>query len=84
MIFCCTQTYTWLLEVNIYFQLVSELGTLYFRLFLECNLLTSILFIFIMSQNLNSVPPFDGTNYGYWKARMLVRLNHKKRQNYYY
>jgi maltooligosyltrehalose synthase len=25
---------------------------------------------FIMSQNLNSVWPFDGTNYGYWKARM--------------
>jgi hypothetical protein len=23
-----------------------------------------------MSQNLNSVPPFDGMNYGYWKARM--------------
>jgi hypothetical protein len=23
-----------------------------------------------MSQNLNSVPPFDGTNYGYWKACM--------------
>jgi hypothetical protein len=23
-----------------------------------------------MSQNLNSVPTFDGTNYGYWKARM--------------
>jgi hypothetical protein len=23
-----------------------------------------------MSQNLNSILPFDGTNYGYWKARM--------------
>jgi hypothetical protein len=23
-----------------------------------------------MSQTLNSVPAFDGTNYGYWKARM--------------
>lgn len=23
-----------------------------------------------MSQNLNSVPPFDGTSYGYWNARM--------------
>jgi len=23
-----------------------------------------------MSQTLNSVPTFDGTNYGYWKARM--------------
>jgi hypothetical protein len=24
-----------------------------------------------MSQNLNLVPPFDGTNYSYWKACML-------------
>jgi len=23
-----------------------------------------------MSQNLNFVPTFDGTNYGYWKAHM--------------
>jgi hypothetical protein len=23
-----------------------------------------------MSQTLNSIPTFDGTNYGYWKARM--------------
>jgi hypothetical protein len=36
--------------------------------------LTSVLFIFIMSQNLNSVLPFDGTNYGYWKARMRFFL----------
>jgi hypothetical protein len=27
-----------------------------------------------MFQNLNSVPPFDGTNYGYWKARMRFFL----------
>jgi hypothetical protein len=27
-----------------------------------------------MSQNLNSVPPFDGTNYGYWKACMSFFL----------
>jgi hypothetical protein len=27
-----------------------------------------------MSQNLNSVPPFDGTNYGYWKACMRFFL----------
>jgi hypothetical protein len=27
-----------------------------------------------MSQNLNSVPPFDGKNYGYWKARMRFFL----------
>jgi len=46
-----------------------------------------------MSQNLNFVPSFDGTNYGYWKAQMhffflnlltsgkllkLVGLNQKK------
>jgi hypothetical protein len=36
---------------------------------------TSILLIFfLMSQNLNSVLPFDGTNYGYWKARMRLFL----------
>jgi hypothetical protein len=35
--------------------------------------LTSV-FIILMSQNLNSVPPFDGTNYGYWKARMRFFL----------
>jgi len=27
-----------------------------------------------MSQNLNIVPAFDGTNYGYWKARMRFFL----------
>jgi hypothetical protein len=27
-----------------------------------------------MSQNLNTVPTFDGTNYGYWKARMRLFL----------
>jgi hypothetical protein len=27
-----------------------------------------------MSQTLNSVPAFDGTNYGYWKARMRFFL----------
>jgi hypothetical protein len=27
-----------------------------------------------MSQNHNSVPPFDGTNCGYWKARMRFFL----------
>jgi hypothetical protein len=55
--------------------LVLELGTLYFDLFLECIpfCLTSILF-FAMSQNLTSVLAFDGTNYGYWKARMCFFL----------
>jgi hypothetical protein len=27
-----------------------------------------------MSQTLNSVPTFDGTNYGYWKARLRFFL----------
>jgi hypothetical protein len=27
-----------------------------------------------MSQNLNIVPTFDGTNYGYWKVRMRFFL----------
>jgi hypothetical protein len=27
-----------------------------------------------MSQNLMTVPSFDGTNYGYWKARMRFFL----------
>jgi len=27
-----------------------------------------------MSQTLNSVPAFDGSNYGYWKARMRFFL----------
>jgi len=27
-----------------------------------------------MSQNLNSVMQFDGTNYGYWKASMCFLL----------
>jgi hypothetical protein len=27
-----------------------------------------------MSQTLNTVPAFDGTNYGYWKSRMLFFL----------
>jgi hypothetical protein len=27
-----------------------------------------------MSQNLNTIPAFDGTNYGYWKARMRFFL----------
>jgi hypothetical protein len=36
-----------------------------------------VLFIFdfyIMSQTLNSIPAFDGTNYGYWKVRMRFFL----------
>jgi hypothetical protein len=27
-----------------------------------------------MSQTLNSIPAFDGTNYGYWKVRMRFFL----------
>jgi hypothetical protein len=63
------------LEVNFIFQFVSELGTLCKDLILECDLLTfTSPFIFIMSQNLNSISPFDRTNYGYWKARMRFFL----------
>jgi hypothetical protein len=29
-----------------------------------------------MSQTLNNVPAFDGTNYGYWKARMRFFLKY--------
>jgi hypothetical protein len=29
-----------------------------------------------MSQTLNSVPTFDGMNYGYWKARMRFFLKY--------
>jgi hypothetical protein len=47
--------------------------TLCLDLFLECIRLTSV-FIILMSQNLNSVPPFDGTNYGCWKACMRFFL----------
>jgi hypothetical protein len=32
------------------------------------------MFLIIMSQNLNFVPPFDVTNYSYWKARMRFFL----------
>jgi hypothetical protein len=42
-------------------------------LFLE-YILFDFCFLIIMSQNLNFVPPFDGTNYGYWKARMRFFL----------
>jgi hypothetical protein len=35
-------------------------------------LLTSI--FISMSQNLTSIPAFDGMNYGYWKARMRFFL----------
>jgi hypothetical protein len=43
-------------------------------LFLEYILLTSVLIIILMSQNLNLVSPFDVTNYGYWKACMRFFL----------
>jgi hypothetical protein len=28
----------------------------------------------LISQSLNSIPAFDGTNYGYWKSRMYFFL----------
>jgi hypothetical protein len=41
-----TNTHTWLLEVSIYFRLVSKLGILCSRfIFLECDLLLTSLFI---------------------------------------
>jgi hypothetical protein len=61
------------LEVIFIFQLVSELGTLWEDLFLEC-LSFWLLFILVMSQNLMTIPTFDGTSYGYWKARMRFFL----------
>jgi hypothetical protein len=58
-------------EVNFNFQLVSELGTICVDLILECYFFFDF---YIMSQTLNSVPACDGTNYGYWKARMRFFL----------
>jgi hypothetical protein len=40
--------------------------------FLSVIFLTSI--FFIMSQSLNSIPAFDGSNYGYWKSGMCFFL----------
>jgi hypothetical protein len=58
-----------MLEVILIFQLVSELGKLCLDSILECY---SFRLLFDkMSQSLNTVPAFDGTNFGYWKARML-------------
>jgi len=51
-----------ILEVILIFQLVLELGTLSLDLILECYV---FLLLFIMSQSLNIVPTFDGTNYVY-------------------
>jgi hypothetical protein len=64
-----SHTLAFILEVNFIFQLVSELGTLGEDLFLECYFFF-LLLNFDMSQTLNSVPAFDSSNYGYWKARM--------------
>jgi hypothetical protein len=60
-----------ILEVILIFQLVSELGTLCLDSILECLFL---LLFDKMSQNLNTILVFDGTNYGYWKARMRFFL----------
>jgi hypothetical protein len=51
--------------------LVSEPGTLCLDLILECYFFS---LQFKISQSLNNVPAFDGTNYGYWKARMRFFL----------
>jgi hypothetical protein len=60
------------LEVIFYFQLVLELGTLCLR-FISWVWSFRLLF-FIMSQFLHCIPAFDGTNYGYWIARMCFFL----------
>jgi len=54
------------------FQLVSELVHSVKIYFLSVIFFTSI--FFIMSQSLNSIPAFDGSNYRYWKARMRFFL----------
>jgi hypothetical protein len=73
-IFVCTQTHTWFkLEVNKLFSIgIRAWYTLFLDLFLECILLTFVFDYYV--SNLNSVPSFDGTNYGYWKARMRFFL----------
>jgi len=53
---------------------VSELDTLWLDLFLECNPFDFYSSSFLLSQNLKIVLGFDGTNYGYWKARMCFFL----------
>jgi hypothetical protein len=67
-------THTEQIRCHLNFQLVSELGTLWLDLFLECNPFDFYSFFFVMSQNLNIVPAFDGTNYGYWEAHMRFFL----------
>jgi hypothetical protein len=67
----CAHTHLFILEVILIFQLVSELGTLCLDSILECLFL---LLFDKMSQNLNTILVFDGTNYGYWKARMRFFL----------
>jgi RNA-binding protein YhbY len=68
----CAHTHLFILEVNLIFQLVSELGTLCLDPILKCYFL---LLFYKMSQSLNIVTAFDGTDYGYWKARMRFFLN---------
>jgi hypothetical protein len=67
----CAHTHLFYIRSHFIFQLVSELGTLCLDLILECYF---FLLLFIMSQSLNTVPPFNGTNYGYLKARMQFFL----------
>jgi hypothetical protein len=56
------------------FQLISKLGTLCLDSILECYSFLFDFYFDTMSQSLNIVPAFDGTNYGYWKARMRFFL----------
>jgi hypothetical protein len=68
----CAHTRLFCNRSHFIFHLVSELGTLCLDSILECY---SFLLLFDkMSQSLNIFPAFDGTNYGYWKARMRFFL----------
>jgi hypothetical protein len=71
LIFVDTCAHTLLLEVIQFFNWHQSLVHSEKINFLSVLYLTSI---FIMSQTLNSVPAFDGSNYGYWKACMRFFL----------
>jgi hypothetical protein len=61
----CAHTHLFYIRSHLkFFQLVPELGTLCLDSILECYFF--LLLSDKMSQNLNTVPAFDGTNYDYW------------------
>jgi hypothetical protein len=65
-----THTY-FILEVNFHFSFGIRAWYTLRRFISRVLFLTSLI---NMSQTLNIVPAFDGTNYGYWKARMRFFL----------